>query len=241
MPVHAGAVVCYFPPYYVIASYSRTEAPIIMNRDSFEGVAGNNSPCLPVEDAVYDDQRLEFDLSCHEFYLSDSTDTESLGSRFEEEEEDVCQNDENFKPVEDIPVKKVRFGSVTTREYGVTVGAFCATNGCPLQLTWEHSETDLVSELQEEENDTAEWSKRSRPRQLTAVERRHRVSEIQNLPSKEVSVLEYQTTLFMIEETMKLVNRSFGTTPDSPTKERIHRDVCHVKNLLKSMQIPKSP
>ena len=43
-------------------------------------------------------------------------------------------------PEQSTETKRVRFGSVKVREYGLTVGAHSAArDSCPLQLSWEHT------------------------------------------------------------------------------------------------------
>lgn len=100
--------------------------------------------------------------------------------------------------------KKLRFGTITVREYAVTVGSRSATSGqCPLQLSWEHA-PDKVSSWSE--LDPAEAAvphqKRKIARPLTVCQRRRRIAAVQGLDVKQVWQLEYDSVLQHIEDAL---------------------------------------
>jgi hypothetical protein len=101
----------------------------------------------------------------------------------------------------------LRFDVVRIREYGVTVGAYAATNdSCPLQLTWEYSphETCLgVDEHQSEGSGSSSggtWGKSLQP--LSPNARRSGIARVQGTTNLMIARLERDLALDLIQETI---------------------------------------
>lgn len=113
---------------------------------------------------------------------------------------------------------RVRFGCAKVREYGVTVGSHAyATDSCPIQLTWEHTEEHETS-LNDDDNDNSSSTNddidvavkqqqrllyRRHKHKLTIDERRHRISSVQGICIDQVIDLEVDTVLRQIYVTEK--------------------------------------
>jgi hypothetical protein len=116
----------------------------------------------------------------------------------------------------------VRFGVVHIREYGVTVGAYTATNvTCPLQLTWEYAPKETC--LPVEDHQAKSLSKKLitsatrcdiheirnncvlPPQPLSAQARRERIARVQGTSQWMIAQLERDLALDMIQETMDAI------------------------------------
>jgi hypothetical protein len=119
--------------------------------------------------------------------------------------------------------KKVKFGAVSIREYGVTVGSRTASSLsiCPMELTWEHTTSDTVLLVEERcKQRLRRAAMRLRP--LSVEERRERIAHVQGISMDDVLQLEYETSLRIIQESIASLERtrqSLIEKMDSPTEE----------------------
>jgi hypothetical protein len=113
--------------------------------------------------------------------------------------------------------KKLCFGTITIREYAVTVGALSASSDyCPLQLSWEYGRDDRKN-LPPCDNEPAPLSSnspirfidqsrnapRSSPlRRLSLYERRKRIAAVQGITEEQVELLQFERIMNEIREAL---------------------------------------
>jgi hypothetical protein len=101
-------------------------------------------------------------------------------------------------------VKKLSFGTVTTREYAVTIGA-ASNDKCPLQLSWEHG-CDVrlgLPPIAEAVPGTASAQPRpSSLKRLTVNERRMRIANVQGIAEDQVDQMQFDMVMNQIQEAM---------------------------------------
>jgi hypothetical protein len=105
--------------------------------------------------------------------------------------------------------KKLSFGTVTTREYAVTVGALSASNDkCPLQLSWEHAcdvRLDLPPMVDADALSRTTTTTPARPlplKRLTMDERRLRIANVQGIAEDQVDQMQFEMVMHQIQEAM---------------------------------------
>jgi hypothetical protein len=128
--------------------------------------------------------------------------------------------------------KRVRFGMISIREYGVTVSSYTTTNAgtCPIELTWEHSEFDSQMSF-DERNIQRQLRHNVVLRPLSVQERRDRIARVQGISVENVAILECEASLWLIQDTIislekarqKILNEiespSFNTRCAYPVKK----------------------
>jgi hypothetical protein len=113
--------------------------------------------------------------------------------------------------------KKLCFGTITIREYAVTVGALSASSDfCPLQLCWEYGR-DVRKNLPPCDNESSPLSPnspmhcidqspkapRSSPlRRLSLYERRQRIAAVQGIAEEQVELLQFDRVMSQIREAL---------------------------------------
>jgi hypothetical protein len=172
------------------------------DEESSFGSLTDSDSYISLEDLVHDDDDTLEQISvtdlmqmdptpCHEPCISGTT---PLVSAFAK-----CNGDKK--------AKKLSFGTVTTREYAVTVGALSASNDkCPLQLTWEHGcdvRLDLPPIVEALPPCTTPTKPRSLPlKRLTVDERRRRIANVQGIPEDQVDQMQFDMVMNQIQEAM---------------------------------------
>jgi hypothetical protein len=109
--------------------------------------------------------------------------------------------------------KKLTFGTISLREYAVTVGAFSASDDqCPIQLSWEHGH-DVHMKLppanddnMKSEQTTETLALPSSPRRLSLHERRRRIAAVQGIPEDQVGQLQYDILMNQIQQAMNCIS-----------------------------------
>jgi hypothetical protein len=113
--------------------------------------------------------------------------------------EEDCDNETK----QNVGKKKVSFGYVRVREYGVTVGSYTAsTELCPIQLTWEHSEEmiaslNLLDKVYSQGNYILS--------KLTSQQRRERIAKVQGLSTEIVTKIELEQLMLQIKSELATV------------------------------------
>jgi hypothetical protein len=114
------------------------------------------------------------------------------------------------------PRKKLSFGTISLREYAVTVGAFSASDDhYPIQLSWEHGH-DVHMELPPESDDepcclespqaNETVSPPSSPRRLSMHERRKRIAAVQGISEDQVGQLQYDILMNQIQQAINCIS-----------------------------------
>jgi hypothetical protein len=112
--------------------------------------------------------------------------------------------------------KKLTFGTISLREYAVTVGAFSASDDqYPIQLSWEHGHdvhmklppqsADEPFSLSPQENETPIHLPSS-PRRLSLHERRRRIAAVQGIPEDQVGQLQYDILMNQIQQAINCIS-----------------------------------
>ena len=115
-------------------------------------------------------------------------------------------DDDDKNEASNRKVKRVTFGDATVREYGVTVGSCTPVNTgrCPIELTWDYA--DLYT-IDVKKDDSCSMYLR-RPRPLSATQRRERIARIQGISNDDVLILEYESSIALIKETLEYLESS---------------------------------
>jgi hypothetical protein len=111
--------------------------------------------------------------------------------------------------------KKLTFGTISLREYAVTVGAFSASDDqYPIQLSWEHGHdvhmklppqsADEPFSLSQQANETPILP--SSPRRLSLHERRGRIAAVQGIPEDQVGQLQYDILMNQIQQAINCIS-----------------------------------
>jgi hypothetical protein len=100
--------------------------------------------------------------------------------------------------------KRVRFGMISIREYGVTVSSYTTTTAgtCPIELTWEHSEFDSQMSFDDAGNIQRQLRHNVVLRPLSVQERRDRIARVQGISVENVAILECEASLWLIQDTI---------------------------------------
>ena len=113
-------------------------------------------------------------------------------------------DDDDKNEASNRKVKRVTFGDATVREYGVTVGSCTPVNTgrCPIELTWDYADLYTI----DVKKDDSTYLRRPRP--LSATQRRERIARIQGISNDDVLILEYESSIALIKETLEYLESS---------------------------------
>ena len=142
--------------------------------------------------------------------------------------------------------RKVKFGTVSTREYGVTVGSRTASSlsKCPLELTWEYAESD-TTQLIETQCDHRLRRRAAILRPLSVDERRERIALVQGISLDDVAQLEYEASLLLIQESIASLEnkrRNLLHKIDSPTDDLCTTAiVCQSNPIVRKIMLKEIP
>jgi hypothetical protein len=115
--------------------------------------------------------------------------------------------------------KRVQFSNVTVREYAITVGSHPTT--CPMELAWEHTEEDIIIDIQRHKSSCTGLDDCSRnsclllrrltkiPNRLSVSERRECIARVQGISICDVEQLEHEASAWILES----MNSIEETTP----------------------------
>jgi hypothetical protein len=125
--------------------------------------------------------------------------------------------------------KRVTFGTVTVREYSLTVGAYSATDECPIQLDWCHNrdksmdirdytcyyesrvvETSLkigCRRWQSLDHEVSRNTSSSCLHRLSVIERRKRIASVRGMTVEEIQIEEMERSLNQIRRSISDIGR----------------------------------
>jgi len=132
--------------------------------------------------------------------------------------------------------KRVTFGTVAVREYGLTVGAYSASrDSCPLQLSWEYS-APIIYNVEHD----CYFKGHGRLRRLSVEQRRKRIARVQGIPVQRVILQEYESTLSSIRDSIQGFSRNASSLLDHRWNEmgaqrKLQSDTLFAKSLLREM------
>jgi len=178
------------------------------------------------EDSISDDSRDDF------FDIDDSSTTESN-----------CLLDEITSAPDRKQEKRVKFGTVTVREYDLTVGAYSAARDtCPLQLSWASAQPSVYTV--DYHNFFKEFGKKRALRRLSLEKRRQRVAKVQGVSPRAVLQQEYEMALMTIQDSIKCISvdlthtateKSLRWSVSGSGHPKLGHDNLFTKSLLREM------
>lgn len=182
----------------------------------------------------FDEDTISIDSRDDYFDIDDSTTAESN-----------CLIDESTtcSALDQKQEKRVRFGTVTVREYDLTVGAYSAAKDtCPLQLSWVYAQPSVYTV--DYHNCLKEFGKKRTLRRLTLEKRRKLIAKVQGISEGEVLLQEYEITLSTIQDTIKCMSFDITNTaseksrhwsPSGTGHPKLGHDTLFTKSLLREM------